>query len=128
MAFWSKKKLFDILMKNFKNDNISVEFEENRLTFEMYFEEAKFNLYPYIKLDENESIMSIFVNIRKIEKENVYEKINNFNLISKYFTLKLKDNVLYLEYNAFVDNDNVYDVTKKATTALNDLQLEIDKI
>ena len=75
MAFWSKKKLFDILMKNFKNDNISVEFEENRLTFEMYFEEAKFNLYPYIKLDENESIMSIFVNIRKIEKENVYEKI-----------------------------------------------------
>ena len=128
MAFWSKKKLFDILIKNFKNDNVSVEFEENKLTFEMSFDEAKFNLYPYIKLDENESIMSIFVNIRKIEKENVYEKISNFNLLSKYFTLKLKDNILYLEYNAYVNNDNVYDVLKKATDSLSELQLEIDKI
>ncbi len=128
MAFWSKKKLFDVLKKGFKNDNITVNEEGNKLSFEVAFVEAKFNLYPYIILDEEKSIMTIMVNLRKLEKENVYEKINAFNLISKYFTLKLKDNILYLEYNILVDNDNTYNVLKSAINSLTELQFEIDKI
>ena len=128
MAFWSKKKLFDVLKKGFKNDNITVSEEGSKLSFEVSFSEAKFNLYPYVQLDEEKSIMTIMVNLRKIEKENVYEKINAFNLISKYFTLKLKDNILYLEYNILVDNDNTYNVLKTAINSLTELQFEIDKI
>ncbi len=128
MAFWSKKKLFDILSKGFKNDNVTVDVTNNNFSFEINLTDASYNLYPYIKLNEEDSIMSIFVNIRKVEKENVYEKINNFNLISKYFTLKLKDSILYLEYNVVVNNDNVYDICKVAINSLKELQFEIDKI
>ena len=128
MAFWSKKKLFDILSKAFKNDNVTVDVTNNNFSFEINLADASYNLYPYIKLNEEDSIMSIFVNIRKVEKENIYEKINNFNLISKYFTLKLKDSILYLEYNVVVNNDNVYDICKVAINSLKELQFEIDKI
>ena len=128
MAFWSKKKLFDILSKGFRNDNVTVDVTNNNFSFEINLTDASYNLYPYIKLNEEDSIMSIFVNIRKVEKENVYEEINNFNLISKYFTLKLKDSILYLEYNVVVNNDNVYDICKVAINSLKELQFEIDKI
>ena len=129
MAFWNKKNLYETLVKAFKNDNISLDEENSKiLSFEISFSEAKFNLYPYFKINEEESILSIECNVRKIEKENVYEKINNFNLISKYFTLKLKDNILYLEYNTKVNIDNVYEVAKLAINSLTELQFEIDKI
>ena len=128
MAFWGKKNLFDVLKKGFKNDNISINEESGKLSFELTFSEAKFNLYPYIILDEDKSIMSILVNVRKIEKENVYEKINTFNLKSKFFTLQLKDSILYLEYNALVSGDNAYEVLKNAVNSLNELQFEIDNI
>ncbi len=128
MAFWGKKNLFDVLKKGFKNDNISINEDSGKLSFELKFSEAKFNLYPYIILDEDKSIMSILVNVRKIEKENVYEKINTFNLKSKFFTLQLKDSILYLEYNALVSGDNAYEVLKNAVNSLNELQFEIDNI
>ena len=128
MAFWGKKNLFDVLKKGFKNDNISINEDSGKLSFELTFSEAKFNLYPYIVLDEDKSVMSILVNVRKIEKENVYEKINTFNLKSKFFTLQLKDSILYLEYNALVSSDNAYEVLKNAVNSLNELQFEIDNI
>ncbi len=128
MAFWGKKNLFDVLKKGFKNDNISINEDSGKLSFELTFSEAKFNLYPYIILDEDKSIMSILANVRKIEKENVYEKINTFNLKSKFFTLQLKDSILYLEYNALVSGDNAYEVLKNAVNSLNELQFEIDNI
>ena len=128
MAFWSKKKLFDVLKKELKNDNISASDENSKLSFEISFKDAKFNLYPYIKLDEEESIMTIEVNIRKVEKENLYEKINSFNLKSKYFALKLNDGILYLEYNVKVTTDNVYSLCKACINSLDELQFEIDKL
>ena len=128
MAFWGKKNLFDVLKKGFKNDNISINEDSGKLSFELTFSEAKYNLYPYIILDEDKSVMSILVNVRKIEKENVYEKINTFNLKSKFFTLQLKDSILYLEYNALVSSDNAYEVLKNAVNSLNELQFEIDNI
>ena len=128
MAFWSKKKLFDVLKKGFKSDNISINEDGGKLSFELSFSEAKFNIYPYIVLDEDQSIMSIMANIRKIEKENIFERLNSFNLKSKYFTAKIKDSVIYLEYNVLVTNDNVYETLKSAINSLNELQFEIDKI
>ena len=128
MAFWSKKKLFDVLKKGFKNDNISTNEDGGKISFELYFSEAKFNVYPYIVLDEDNSIMSIKVNIRKIEKENIYEKLNSFNLKSKYFTAKIRDDIVFLEYNVLVESDNVYDILKCSINSLTELQFEIDMI
>ena len=128
MAFWSKKKLFDLLNKEFKNDGVSVEVDSNKLSFEVNCSEAKINLYPYIKLDEETSIMSILINLRKVQKDNFYDKINEFNLISKYFTLKLKDSILYLEYNVKVDTNNVYEMVKEVIESVKSIQSEIEKI
>lgn len=128
MAFWSKKKLFDVLSKEFKNDNVSVQIENNKFTFEVNCSEAKLNLFPYIKLNEETSIMTIIINLKKVQKDNFYDKINAFNLLSKYFTMKLKDSVLFLEYNVMVDTNNVYEMVKEVIDTVKDLQFEIDKI
>ncbi|MBR6071562.1 MAG: hypothetical protein IKP77_01860 [Acholeplasmatales bacterium] len=128
MAFWSKKKLFDVLSKEFKNNNISIDVDDNKLSFEVNCSDAGYNLYPYIKLDENESIMTILINLRKIGKENIYERINSFNLISKYYTMKLKDSILYLEYNVKVDNDNIYSIVMNSIDSIKELQFEIEKV
>lgn len=128
MAFFNKKKLFDVLGKEFKNNNTSYEVKDNKFSFEINCSEAGYNLYPYIKYDENDAFVTIVINIRQIGKENVYEKLNNFNLLSRFFTMKLKDNVLYLEGNIIANNDTIYDIIIEYVNSIKELQFEIEKV
>lgn len=123
MAFWNKKSLFDKLNKYFKDNNISIDEIDEAYSFELSFD--KFNLFPYFKLNDDE--LNIIINLKKDSNLN-NKLINEINLKSKFFTLKNKDDILYLEYNTFVDSDNVVDVFTKVISSINELEKELEKI
>ena len=121
MGLFSKKKLIDILKKDFIGRRINPKLEENVLSFEINFESG-FNLYPYIKVNEVESTVSIKININKAEKITLNE-LNSLNSQSKYFKFLLSDSkILYLEYNAFVNSENIGDVCANVINSLNSLE------
>jgi len=123
MAFWNKKSLFDKLNKYFKDNNISIDEIDEAYSFELSFD--KFNLFPYFKLNDDE--LNIIINLKKDSNLN-NKLINEINLKSKFFTLKNKDDILYLEYNTFVDSDNVVDVFTKVISSINEFEKELEKI
>ena len=123
MAFWNKKSLFDKLNKYFKDNNNSIDEIDEAYSFELSFD--KFNLFPYFKLNDDE--LNIIINLKKDSNLN-NKLINEINLKSKFFTLKNKDDILYLEYNTFVDSDNVVDVFTKVISSINEFEKELEKI
>lgn len=130
MAFWGKKKMFDAVNKYFNERNVSVTNEYDLLCIELNFKDNGYNIYPYIKLDEENEQISIMVNIREaLElKASEYEALNAFNLGSKYFTAKYKDNAIVLEYNSICNYDNVVKLLHSALESLFSKQNEIDNL
>lgn len=127
MAFWNKKSSEDILLKSLTKDNITVEKDENSYSFTISF--GDYCLYPYFNFDGKG--LSLMINIREYlnkDLNDVLAKINAFNTKSPYFVAKLKDDVIYLEYNAVADNDTVVEVFKSSIGSLNNLKADIDSL
>ncbi len=132
MALWGKKRLIDSFVKYLNEKNISYNNEDGCISFELFFNNLKYSLFPYVNLDETNNEMSVIINLKKIDTVyNLKEinKINEFNLKSKYFVLKFNSsNILYLEYNAIVNNDILEDLFNNLTSSLFDLEEDIERL
>ncbi|MBQ3253789.1 MAG: hypothetical protein IJA65_04450 [Acholeplasmatales bacterium] len=131
-SIFGGKKLIDRLTKYFNENNIALERNGNKHSFELILKECSYALYPYFLLDDDNDELSIVINIRKIDgiaSINDYEKINSFNQVSKYFTAKIsKDNVIFIEYNAIVCADNIKEIFINSLESITSLQKEIDAL
>ena len=123
---FGKKNSSDIIIKYFKEKSIEYEYKNNIFSFNLSLDGCILN--PYLLIDDN--ILSIMVNIRELTKKdnNIYEKLNNFNVISKIFNAKVKNNVIYLEYNTLIDNDNIEDIFDIILLSLSELSLQINDL
>lgn len=121
MGLFGKKKTSDVLIKSFRNSEISYKLENNILSFEFPIQSTI--LYPYLSIDENSNELPIIINIKKSDLKDL-EKINTFNNNSRYFKASIKDGLLYLSYVLFM-SDNVFDDLNRA---LGSLKALIDEI
>lgn len=130
MGLFGHSKQKDKLIKYLKEKNISSNEKNGKIEIELLFKDKGFSLYPYFVVDDDNDYFSIIINLKKVEKTSIdlFEKINDFNLLSQYFVLKVSnDNVLYLEYNS-IFNDNIRDIFDCAINSLFGLSNAIDSI
>lgn len=101
-------KLQDGVKKQLEAKNITVTQEDDgKGSFELVMPKEGYSLYPYYFCDSEKKVLSIVINVRKISSELTiedYKRFNAFNVKSKYFQVKVKDNVLYMEYNTKLDS------------------------
>lgn len=132
MAFWSKKRMADSLIKYLTEQNVTYTETLDCISFELFFLESGYSVYPYIRLNEEKDELAIVINLRKLEAEpslKQLQRINAFNLKSKYFTAGITDGlVLYLEYNAHSSYDTVDKIADKCIESLFNLQEEMDNL
>ena len=124
MGFFNKNKE-DKLTKFFKERNITFNEHDGLIELSLNFNNNKYFLHPYLKIDGNDLLITI--NIRKCnKKENIYDKINNFNLLSKFFKAIIKNDLLFLSYNTYYsgDNEQIIDILN----SLYSLENEIDNL
>ena len=130
MGLFGHSKQKDNLIKYLKEKNISSNEKDGKIEIELLFKDKGFSLYPYFVVDDDNDYFFIIINLKKVEKTSVdlFEKINDFNLLSQYFTLKISnDNILYLEYNS-IFNDNIKDIFDCTINSLYSLSEAIDNI
>ncbi|MCR5647899.1 MAG: nucleotidyltransferase [Acholeplasmatales bacterium] len=124
---FGKKKIIDLIIKYFNEKKISYEKNLNIISFSASYND--FSIYPYIKINEENQQVSFLVNIRKInQKENVFEKLNTFNIKSQYFRAILNEDIIVLEYNTLVDSDNLNDILDQMIDSLSSLRVEIKEL
>ena len=102
MALWSKKKVGTKIVNYLKDKNISYQLEEQASTiikFELCFVESGFILYPYITIDEDNSLVTFNVNVSQVNMKNAFNVVNEINrkalFLKSYVT---DDSILVLEY------------------------------
>lgn len=102
MALWSKKKVGTKIVNYLKDKNISYQLEEQASTiikFELCFVESGFILYPYITVDEVNSLVTFNVNVSQVNMKNAFNVVNEINrkalFLKSYVT---DDSILVLEY------------------------------
>lgn len=102
MALWSKKKVETKIVNYLKDKNISYQLEEQASTiikFELCFVESGFILYPYITIDEINSLVTFNVNVSQVNMKNAFNVVNEINrkalFLKSYVT---DDSILVLEY------------------------------
>ena len=102
MALWSKKKVGTKIVNYLKDKNISYQLEEQASTiikFELCFLESGFILYPYITIDEDNSLVTFNVNVSQVNMKNAFNVVNEINrkalFLKSYVT---DDSILVLEY------------------------------
>lgn len=102
MALWSKKKVGTKIVNYLKDKNISYQLEEQASTiikFELCFLESGFILYPYITIDEVNSLVTFNVNVSQVNMKNAFNVVNEINrkalFLKSYVT---DDSILVLEY------------------------------
>ena len=124
---FGKKKIIDLIIKYFNEKKISYEKNLNIVSFSASYND--FSIYPYIKINEESQQVSFLVNIRKInQKENVFEKLNTFNIKSQFFRAILNEDIIVLEYNTLVDSDNLNDILDQMIDSLSSLRVEIKEL
>lgn len=131
-SLFGSKKLIDRLIKYCNEKNMIINQEDNKYIFELLLSESGYMLYPYFILDEEKEELSMVINIRKSEKSltvDDYSKINSFNNKSKYFSARVsEENIIYIEYSALVNADNIKDVFKTLIENIFSLQEDIDAL
>lgn len=108
MALWSKKKISSKITKYFDDKQISYVVEEQNNTvikFDLCFVNEGFILYPYITIDEANSIISFNVNVAECNLKNNYNIINQINQNSVYLKSFIQDEILVLEYRLKIVDD-----------------------
>ena len=114
----------DKIIKYFKENKVTYNELDNKIETEIIFSSKNISLYPYFIIDDENNYFSIIINIKKINEKksaDIYQKINDFNLISQYFVAKISnDNILYLEYNT-IYSDNLKDIYETSIGSINNL-------
>lgn len=129
MAFWSKKKNKDALIKYLNEQNVNHHEEHGCVTFELSMKNGQYSIYPYIRINETMDELSILVNLRNVvEKSKEYSKLAAFNEKSKFFVAKIRDAVLVLEYNCYATYELVERIIAEAFASLCQLEEEIDAL
>ena len=110
MALWSKKKVGTKIINYLKEKNISYQIDEQSSTiikFELCFTDSGFILYPYISVDEINSLVTFNVNVSQINvKNNGYNFLNEINKKSIFLKAYITDDsILVLEYRFKVIDD-----------------------
>lgn len=110
MALWSKKKVGTKIINYLKEKNISYQIDEQSSTiikFELCFTDSGFILYPYISVDEINSLVTFNVNVSQINvKNNGYNVLNEINKKSIFLKAYITDDsILVLEYRFKVIDD-----------------------
>ena len=110
MALWSKKKVGTKIINYLKEKNISYQIDEQSSTiikFELCFTDSGFILYPYISVDEINSLVKFNVNVSQINvKNNGYNVLNEINKKSIFLKAYITDDsILVLEYRFKVIDD-----------------------
>lgn len=110
MALWSKKKVGTKIINYLKEKNISYQIDEQSSTiikFELCFTDSGFILYPYISVDETNSLVTFNVNVSQINvKNNGYSVLNEINKKSIFLKAYITDDsILVLEYRFKVIDD-----------------------
>ena len=124
---FGRKKLSDLIIKYLNDKKITYEKNLNVISFQASYND--FSIYPYIKILEEDESINILINIRKIDvKENVFFKINEFNLRSQYLKAVLNENVIVLEYNTLANNDNILLILDSILDSLSSLKEEIKEL
>ncbi|MGM9970197.1 MAG: hypothetical protein ACI35S_07365 [Anaeroplasma sp.] len=128
LGIFGNKKLIDKLLKYFNEKNITIINENNKYSFELFMVESGYSLFPYFTLDDESNELSIVINV--IKKEEVdYNKVNSFNLKSKFFAAKISnENIIYLEYNTIVNADNIKEIFMNVIESVFSLQEDIDNL
>ena len=124
----SKKKTKETIEKYFKDKGISLEKDGKNYSFELVNQKEGFSLYPYFTYDEDVNELSFFINLKNVELEYDYRKLNSFNIGSKYFKAAIKDSIIYLEYNAKVEIDEFKNVMDCLIESVFIKSLEIDSL
>lgn len=120
-----RKDLDDVITKYLKDEEIDYKYNNNIYSFELNF--SSFSLNPYFMISDD--ILTFMVNIKMLGKrDNVLDLLNDFNLKSKFFTAKTKNNILYLEYNTYVNTHNIIDILDILIAELNSLNEDIDRM
>lgn len=129
MALWSKKKLDSKIINYFNDKKITYEIVEDEITklnFELCFPEAKFILYPYLTIDG--SLISFNINISQTSKGYSLDKLNSFNMKSRYFkTYITPEGLVVLEYR-FNNTDDIVKNLDILIQSLYDLTSEISQL
>ena len=121
---FGKKKYIDLVIKYFNDKKISYEKNDNNISFEAAFDD--YSVFPYITIDEDLNLLTCIINIRKIsQKENVLLALNEFNLNSTFFKAMLKNDVILLEYNSYIDNSIIENLLKLIIDTISSLKEEI---
>ena len=124
-------KLQDGVKKQLEAKNITVTLDDNgKGSFELIMPKEGYSLYPYYVTNSDKKELSIIINLRKIDNDLMisdYERINAFNLKSKYFQAKIKDRILYLDYNTKVDSSKS-EIIHEVIESVFILSKEIDEL
>lgn len=127
MAFWNKKKVDSRFISYFIDKKIPYEVENNeviRIKFEMCLKEKQLMIYPYLTIDDH----TISLNVNLVEhslKGYNFERLNEFNLQSKFFKAYITDTgIVVLEYR-FMQGDDCSILDELLQNLVN-LQNEID--
>ena len=124
MGLFNKSKE-EKLIKFFKEKKISYNEHDGLIELSLNFSNNKYFLHPYLKI-ENDDIY-ITINLRRCnKKDNLYDNINNFNLLSKFFKAIIKNDLLFLSYNAYYSGDN--EQILEILNSLYSLENEIDNL
>ncbi len=126
MGLFSKSDI-DKLLKYLNKKNITLKNENGKYNFEIVMSNNKYSIYPYFLIDNDN--YSIVINLRRIDKisDELFQKINDFNLKCKYFKAVFKNNVLYLEANMLID-DNITNIFDTLVNELVSLEEDIDNL
>ncbi len=129
MALWSKKKLDNKITNYFNDKKITyeiVETEVTKINFELCFPEAKFIIYPYLTIDD--SLVSFNINIVQGTKNYSLDKLNSFNMKSRYFKAYITpEGLVVLEYR-FNNADDIIKNLDVLIQSLYDLTNEIAQL
>ena len=124
MGLFNKSKE-EKLIKFLKEKKISYNEHDGLIELSLNFSNNKYFLHPYLKI-ENDDIY-ITINLRRCnKKDNLYDNINNFNLLSKFFKAIIKNDLLFLSYNGYYSGDN--EQILEILNSLYSLENEIDNL
>lgn len=124
MGLFNKSKE-EKLIKFLKEKKISYNEHDGLIELSLNFSNNKYFLHPYLKI-ENDDIY-ITINLRRCnKKDSLYDNINNFNLLSKFFKAIIKNDLLFLSYNTYYSGDN--EQILEILNSLYSLENEIDNL
>lgn len=126
MGLFSRSDL-DKILKYLNKKDISVKNENGKYWFEIVMRHEGYTIYPYFTVEND--LFSVVINLRKLEKINdeVFRRLNDFNLKARFFKALLKKDIVYLEADMPID-DNITNVFELLVNEIASLETDINSL